>query len=1027
MPGNGATVLNKLLIGVSIGLAAIVAAALVVPSFVDWNDARGWIAMRLGEMAGHPVAIGGDVSFAMLPTPRLVAGGVTVTNHDGDADLVTARQIELRVLLLPLLLGRFEVEQLTLVEPILRLRRPTDSSPAAARRSSSALRLERVGIENGTILIDDRMFGLTVRLDDIDAMVTAERLGGPFQADGHVSAGMVPLTLDLRAGRAVGSGAMPVTLRLATLDGAHTARFAGLVDGPDRWQGDLSVRSVDPGALVAMALADGDRQPPGALSQPFSLRASIQAESSGVALNGLTATFGESRGTGSLSVALGDPLRADMTLAVNRMDVDGWPGGLLSPAELLAHAWPPPEHGFALPNRLAATADLSVEAIRYRGGLVRQLRLQAALDNGVFAVNRLSAQLPGGSDFGMLGTLRAEGGQPAVDLRAEAGSNDLRGVLTWLGIDLPSIPGAQLRRFAGTLALSGTADDFRLTGVDMTIDNSRLTGGLVYVNAGVPGIGLRFDIDGINLDAYRTTAGGTADWLDAAGEWISDRWPSILSRVNANVDGRVGQLTVDGTTASGLRLDATLTGGALTLREAAIESLAGISAHLSGSAERLAPPYRLDIAATAQVPLPNRLAGLLGFDVAGALDRLAPLDLGGRLRLGDESRLSLTAEMPEGSLELSGSFTGGGDDATVYDVAARLRHDSLEELFGIELFDAGPVEPSDRLDLYARLVGTPDAFTIETLQGMAGPVTLAADGRVSLRGDRPTIQADLRAGAIPLTMLLPVSWQRRPDGRWPTMPLEVSALDVFDGQLSLTAFSLTLGPYAIADPAAAVTLTDGVLEIEQLTGDLFGGRLGLSGRLEAGGPPVAALQFDLVGADAETLFAAAVATQALSGTANLGFEGESRGLSLAGLIRNLRGEGLIAIGDGRFEGLDLDGVAGGLAEPGSPVAFLETLRQALASGETPFAALNAPFVMADGVAATEDVRLFSDLGVGQGSATYDLLDNRLGAELGFSFHAHADAPPIRLLLDGRPEAPVFRYRAESLQDYVLERLLPATP
>ena len=141
MPGDGATVLKKLLIGLSTGLATLVAVALVVPSLIDWNNARGWIALRLGEIAGRPVVIGGEVNFAMLPTPRLIANGVAMANDAGDVDLLTVREMELRVLLPPLLLGRIEVEQLSLVDPILRLQRVADTpSPPAGGIPNSIAR-----------------------------------------------------------------------------------------------------------------------------------------------------------------------------------------------------------------------------------------------------------------------------------------------------------------------------------------------------------------------------------------------------------------------------------------------------------------------------------------------------------------------------------------------------------------------------------------------------------------------------------------------------------------------------------------------------------------------------------------------------------------------------------------------------------------------------------------------------------------------------------------------------------------------
>jgi hypothetical protein len=1030
MPGSGATVLKKLLIGFLVFVAVFAAVVLVVPSFVDWTKARGWVAVQLGALAGRPVTIAGEVGFSMLPTPRLVAGEVSMAGESGEA-LLTAERLELRVLLLPLLLGRVEVERLALVDPVLRIeRRPEQDRPATdgeAPAPSPALFLERVGIENGTVLVDDRLLDRAWRLDAVHAEVAAESLAGPFQAEGRIRAGPLPVAFDLRTGALTAGGALPVTLTVAARDGADRGRFAGLVFSGARWQGDLAVQSEEPRALLG-ALRGGDGESlPAAPGRGFSLRGSVDADGGALAIDGLTAGFGESQARGALALTLGRPLLADLSLAINRIDVDAWPGGGPDPARLAAALLPPADAAFALPDWLEVEADLAVEAIRYNGGLVRQLRLQAALGDGAFTVGRLSAQLPGGSDFGLIGRLESADGRPSVDLRAEAGSNDLRGLLSWLDLDLPEVPGGQLRRFAGALALSGTPDAFRATGVDLTVDNTRLTGGLAFVDRGVPGIGLRFDIDRANLDAYRA-ADGEADWLADALERVRRDWPALLTAFNANVDGRVGRLTLGGIAMADLRLDATLSGGSLTLREASVGDLAGLSARVSGTAPRLADPPAVDLTGSARIPAPTRLAGLFGLDLPAGLDRLAPADLEGRLRLGETENLSLTASLPDGGLELSGGTAdAGGAGEPEYRATVRLRHASLAALVDTGLLGSGPADPSGGVDLYARLSGRPEAFRVETLQGMAGPLTLAADARIVLTGPRPRIEGSLRTGAVPLDALLPAAWRRRPDGRWPAAPLDLSGLRAVDGSLALTARSLTLGPYAVADPAATLSLADGVLEVERLTGGLFGGDFGLSGRLADGDLPAAAVSFDLVGADAGRFLGAAVDADGLAGTIDVGFDGESRGLGLAGLAGNAAGEGLVAVRDGSLSGLDLGAAAAALEEPGSPLDFLQRVRGALAAGRTGFAALNAPFAMADGVAESESLRLVGDLGVGTGQARYDPLGDRFSAEIDFSFHGHPEAPPIRLLWEGRPGSPVFRYRIDALREHLRDRLSPAPP
>ena len=73
--------MKKIIISLCVFLVLAVAAILVVPGLVDWNEYKQQVAARVGAVIGLDVAIDGDMDFAVLPTPHLSASGVRIVSN----------------------------------------------------------------------------------------------------------------------------------------------------------------------------------------------------------------------------------------------------------------------------------------------------------------------------------------------------------------------------------------------------------------------------------------------------------------------------------------------------------------------------------------------------------------------------------------------------------------------------------------------------------------------------------------------------------------------------------------------------------------------------------------------------------------------------------------------------------------------------------------------------------------------------------------------------------------------------------
>ena len=113
--------MNKFLYGL-IGLVVITVVTLLVgPGLWDWNGYKPEILERFKVETGRQMAIDGDLSFAVLPSPRFAVDGVRIANIEGATASEFARfqSLNVRIRLLPLLSGRIEVESVELINPVL--------------------------------------------------------------------------------------------------------------------------------------------------------------------------------------------------------------------------------------------------------------------------------------------------------------------------------------------------------------------------------------------------------------------------------------------------------------------------------------------------------------------------------------------------------------------------------------------------------------------------------------------------------------------------------------------------------------------------------------------------------------------------------------------------------------------------------------------------------------------------------------------------------------------------------------------
>lgn len=715
--------MRKVLIGLFVVVVMLVGAALVVPGMIDWNAWKGDIADRVEAATGRRLAIDGNLEFSILPTPRLAVNGARLANIPGAgaADMVSLKSLGVRIKFAPLLRGRIEVESVTLVDPVIRLekladgrvnwefaapekptpapglrrtpRRKTPTPTPSAAADAEFIRLDSLRIINGTLIYRDAGSDTVERIERFDAEISAGSLAGPFRIKGSLRVRQVPLALEAAIGRIAEGAPTPISLRMdlaaadARIDVSGT--IADIATAP-RMSGRLKITGSDFARFAASiggggALA-GPASPPW-LAQKFTLDARVRASAREASATELRVELGDVRATGTVTASFGERIRASTRLRINRIDLDRWlamkprprPAGSKAAqsaggADRGADPDPPgaaAKTAFSLPREVDASLDLSIAAVKYLDGQIRDLRLAVALNEGEVTLNQATARLPGGAEASLFGFLTARGGSPNFDGSLEARADNLRTVLQWLKIDVSSVPADRLRKFSLTGKLKSDGQQMHLLDAKIELDTSRIRGGVTFALQDRLAFGVSINLDHLNLDAYLPSVGTRTPDRAAGGTpgVAPDTAPpaaagagaplAVLNDFDANLRLRIGSLTYRRTAAQGISFDGTLAGGKLTLRRAGVRNLGGTKVGIEGTLTNFDrfPVFKGTFDAESKDL--TGLARIAGVVLPIAPRRLGAMKLTGRADASaDTAKLRVELELAGARLKLAGDVVG---------------------------------------------------------------------------------------------------------------------------------------------------------------------------------------------------------------------------------------------------------------------------------------------------------------------------------------------------------------------------------
>ena len=554
--------LKKILIGLGVVVLLLVAAVLVGPRFVDWNTYKPRVIEAVRNATGRELAIDGDISVSLLPSPTLSVAGVRLANLQGAStpDMARLKSLDISVALMPLISGNVQVTKVTLVDPVVELERladgrvnwlfaPTAGAPASGAvptqpttgspgpgGSLPSISVDNFGIVNGTVIY--RSGPTEEKIEALNAAVAARSLTGPFTAKGDAKLAGILAHFDVAVGR-LGVGPTDLQLLINMAGDAAILKFDGTADqAAATLKGKLDAKIAEPGVLLQIA---GARGLPPALTKPFTLTSSIDA---------IGQVDRAARHRALARRRQGQRARSRCSWAPRCWSMRPWPSaGWIStsscpkssprcrprrPAAWPPHRQPParrrrqrprPHRQRRRPSPPASCSRpaspppsiLSAESIVYRQNDHRPSRRSLAhLADGELEIKQFSANLPGSSDVSLTGTVASKNGLPQFVGAVQAKSANFRELITWLGARIPPLAGDRLHNFTMTSRIIASQRQAELADLDVRLDATRIQGGVnVALPDGTtrvkPGFGIGLAVDNLDLDSYMPVPGSSAE------------------------------------------------------------------------------------------------------------------------------------------------------------------------------------------------------------------------------------------------------------------------------------------------------------------------------------------------------------------------------------------------------------------------------------------------------------------------------------------------------------------------------------
>lgn len=331
---------KRLAIAVIAVVGAVVLALAALSLFVPSAAVRDAVTREIHAVTGLDPVLRGNVSVSWFPSATVSFRNVLLGDDRTDEPAVVADELDAHLRYFPLLIGRVEIADVTLVRPTITVTfAPGGQSNWTGLTQSLARALRpdpertasfsEIDIQDGSVVVHNHYDGKdrTDRLDGVEFQLAWPSISRSFGANGRFVWRHQPIEANFALSdflAALSGERSGVKLRLsgqlikAAFDGAATAQPALHVDGT------LSAES--PSLRDALSWADDSRLPFGGFGR-FALRAQTNIAGGAIALTGVNVELDGNTAEGVIALST-DHRTVQGTLAADVFDLTPYVSGI---------------------------------------------------------------------------------------------------------------------------------------------------------------------------------------------------------------------------------------------------------------------------------------------------------------------------------------------------------------------------------------------------------------------------------------------------------------------------------------------------------------------------------------------------------------------------------------------------------------------------------------------------------------------------------------------------------------------------
>lgn len=612
-------------------LIALLATALIAPSFIDWNQHRADVLARIAPYFRNKVDVAGNISLRVLPQPEILLESVTVAGTDPKAPpVMTLKALEAHIKLQPLLEGRVEVETISLAQPALNLTvypdgktslsdilAPTANLGAAA----GAVRLNEVKITDGTLNYANQLTGTQKRFENLNLAISADTLLGPYKVSGDTQYQKTKVALEMDTGVFDNALSAPTHINFTPAGTLPQVKISGdlsLQAGLDL-EGEVSVAKGSLSSLLNIPALEGVDF----LHEPAELTGTLVLKGNQFALNDIKAKFG--KGTLKGKVAAQVPKSGAPTVTA---DLEG---------NSLSVTGKPSENYMSLPSPYQGSFHFKGKNIIWDGRTLGALDATLSFNDKDWTLKSVQASLPGDAQIKLTGVVTPKANS-ATYSSVQIAAGDLGKMVEALAPAETSIFSA----LAGTgpvrkLQLSSNVDvtpaRISFFNIDATAeDKAKITGVI--------------NVERVSAKPNVTAKLHLTDWNSGT---FTDAFAQTLMKAEADLEITAGNFTKDNLTFTDLAFKGKTGGQGLEIAALSGTLSSEDAFSLKGRVAGLSPVTGLDATYTLKTAAAADIAKSLGLPPLGVTNA----DLKGTLK-GDAGKYVYTVEGTGDALTLSG-------------------------------------------------------------------------------------------------------------------------------------------------------------------------------------------------------------------------------------------------------------------------------------------------------------------------------------------------------------------------------------